>query len=110
MHIFRGSTDDGDARWEFVSCDDFKEMWVENPSDDLRMCGWVVMDLIRSHTECLLEQLLSWSKNLPESAVPIIDTLIARAHLKIGDHDWLKKRAQEKEQEKDAKAEREFGH
>jgi hypothetical protein len=101
-------TKDGEARWKFVSrkvSEKFRKMWAESASNDLRMRGRAVIDMMRSHTEFLLEQLLSWSKNLPESAVPIMDTLIAKARLEMEDYEWLKKKVQEMEQAKAAKAE-----
>jgi hypothetical protein len=42
-----------------------------------------------NHTEFVLEQLLTWSKNLPRSVLPIVDILIARSHVELGQWDWL---------------------
>jgi hypothetical protein len=76
-------TADGKSRWKFVSwrvSNTFETMWKYGTVDmELRMRGLAAVYLMRSHTEFVLEQLLAWSQNLPKSAIPIMETLIARA-------------------------------
>jgi hypothetical protein len=92
-------TDDGKWTWKFVSCEvtkDFQNMWREGEDEELQMRGLAAINMMRSHTEFVLEQLLIWSKNLPKTAVTIMDTLIARAHFEMKDYDWLLEKAREK--------------
>jgi hypothetical protein len=76
----------GKSGWKFVSwkvSEIFASMWTKNGTVELRMRGLAVVYLMRSHTEFVLEQLLAWSQNLPKSAIPIMETLIARAEAEM---------------------------
>jgi hypothetical protein len=86
----------GKGQWKFVSwrvTSKFSEMWGRNGTEDQRIRGLAALYLMRSHTEFLHEQLLTWSKNLPDSALPIIDMLIARSHARLEEYDSLLREA-----------------
>jgi hypothetical protein len=95
---FVASPDGKGGKWKFVSwkvTEKFQEMWAKLRTEDLRMSGLATLYLMRSHTEFVLEQLLAWSKNLPRSALPIVDILIARSHVELGQWDWLIRKVHE---------------
>jgi hypothetical protein len=77
---------DGKSRWKFVSwrvSKLFRFIWTKTGTVEMRMRGLAAVYLMRSHTEFVLEQLLAWSQNLPKSAAPIMEVLIARAEAEM---------------------------
>jgi hypothetical protein len=92
------SPDGKGGKWKFVSwkvTNKFETMWAEDRTEPLRMRGLATLYLMKSHTEFVVEQLLAWSKNLPHSARPVIDRLIARSYLELGQWDWLIRKVHE---------------
>lgn len=50
---------------------------------------------ICSHTLFVLKQIQAWSKHLPPSVAPLMQTLIARAHFDAKDNLWLREKVEE---------------
>ncbi|KIM22267.1 hypothetical protein M408DRAFT_28817 [Serendipita vermifera MAFF 305830] len=78
--------------WKFVSwqiANRFERVWESDTPNNLRMAGLAVLYELRAHTEFVVKQIGAWSDNLPPSVTPIMERLIAKAHLDMKDYEWL---------------------
>lgn len=85
-----------DEDWNFASwriTDIFQSAWENTTEIKVRMSALATLYELRAHTEFVVKQIRTWSNNLPASVAPIMDRLIAKAHLDIGDYLWLMEKA-----------------